>query len=87
MAGSDVYSREELCALIYLESLRVVSTLGGEDPLYLILYILHNMAGADVYSREELCAFLYLESLRVVSLLGGDGSPPVSVQLHITRQG
>ncbi len=45
------------------------------------------MAGTDVYSGEELRALLYLESLRVVCLLGGDGSPPVSVQLHITRQG
>jgi hypothetical protein len=37
MAGADVYSSEELCALLYLESLRVFSLLGGDYPLYLIL--------------------------------------------------
>jgi hypothetical protein len=38
MAGVDVYSREELCALLYLESFCVVSLLGGDYMLYLILY-------------------------------------------------
>jgi hypothetical protein len=37
MAGADVYSGEELYALIYLESLRVVSLLGVDYALYLIL--------------------------------------------------
>ncbi len=37
MAGADVYSGEELCALLYLESLHVVRLLGGDYPLYLIL--------------------------------------------------
>ncbi len=37
MAGADVYSREELCALLYLKSLRVISLLGLDYLLYLIL--------------------------------------------------
>ncbi len=72
MAGADVYSREQLCAILYLKSLCVVCLLGVDYLRNLILNILYDMAGADVYSREELCALLYLESLCVVSLLGGD---------------
>ncbi len=52
MAGADVYRGEGLCTLLCLESLCVVSMLGGDDPLYLVLKILHDMVGADVYSRE-----------------------------------
>ncbi len=37
MAGADVYSREELYALLYLESLCVVSLLGVDYPVYLKL--------------------------------------------------
>ncbi len=37
MAGANVYSREELCALLYLKSLCVVSLSGGDYILYLIL--------------------------------------------------
>ncbi len=50
----------------------MVSLLGGDYVLYLILKILHDIAGAYVYIGEELCTLLYLESLHVVSMLGGD---------------
>ncbi len=82
MAGADVYSREELCALLYLKSLCVVSLLGGDYLLYLILWILHDMAGTDVFSGVELCALLYLESLRVVSLLSVDYLLYLILKIH-----
>jgi hypothetical protein len=39
MAGADVYSREELCPLLYLISLRVVCLLGGYYILYSYLIL------------------------------------------------